>query len=348
MSLHPSFRYLALAILSSLLGCSTVPETGRRQLILLSVQQEQQLGFSSFETMKSSVPISQDREQIALLKKVGERIAQVSGLPKAQWEFVLFDSPEANAFCLPGGKVGVFTGILPITQDEAGLATVIGHEVAHAVARHGAERVSEAMMLQLGGGVLQSGLESYGYDTKTQAAAATVYGMTTQLGPKLGRHAINRCCSCLGLGVITVGLKSTLKHSSPQLEHHGLGDPFSAMPGHRMGHFMTDHRRQAGFILRDGKNTGEHANLTTWKAESVGLRAVKEDKFPLGLGQPADLSNPLPHFFEQGNLLPVLTYGNTRFHGFKGAEPQLLLLLNRQQDQLPSTRLRYRRTSQQT
>ena len=115
-----------------------------------------------------------------------------------------------------------------------------------------------------------------------------------------------------------------------------------------MGHFMTDHRRQAGFILRDGKNTGEHANLTTWKAESVGLRAVKEDKFPLGLGQPADLSNPLPHFFEQGNLLPVLTYGNTRFHGFKGAEPQLLLLLNRQQDQLPSTRLRYRRTSQQT
>ena len=182
MSLHPSFRYLALAILSSLLGCSTVPETGRRQLILLSVQQEQQLGFSSFETMKSSVPISQDREQIALLKKVGERIAQVSGLPKAQWEFVLFDSPEANAFCLPGGKVGVFTGILPITQDEAGLATVIGHEVAHAVARHGAERVSEAMMLQLGGGVLQSGLESYGYDTKTQAAAATVYGMTTQLG----------------------------------------------------------------------------------------------------------------------------------------------------------------------
>ena len=118
------------------------------------------------------------QEQIALLKKVGERIAQVSGLPKAQWEFVLFDSPEANAFCLPGGKVGVFTGILPITQDEAGLATVIGHEVAHAVARHGAERVSEAMMLQLGGGVLQSGLESYGYDTKTQATAATVYGMT--------------------------------------------------------------------------------------------------------------------------------------------------------------------------
>ncbi len=182
MFLHPSFCYLALAILSSLLGCSTVTETGRRQLILLSVQQEQQLGFSSFETMKSSVPISQDKEQIALLKKVGERIARVSGLPKAQWEFVLFDSPEANAFCLPGGKVGVFTGILPITQDEAGLATVIGHEVAHAVARHGAERVSEAMMLQLGGGVLQSGLESYGYDTKTQAAAATVYGMTTQLG----------------------------------------------------------------------------------------------------------------------------------------------------------------------
>ncbi len=182
------FRSITLTHLISalplllLVACSTVPETGRRQIILLSAQQEKQLGFSSFETMKSSVPISQDAAQQAMVEKVGRQIAAVSGLGQTQWEFVLFDSPEANAFCLPGGKVGVFTGILPITVDESGLATVLGHEVAHAVARHGAERVSEAMMLQLGGGALQAGLEAYGYDTKTQAAAATVYGMTTQLG----------------------------------------------------------------------------------------------------------------------------------------------------------------------
>jgi predicted Zn-dependent protease len=75
----------------------------------------------------------------------------VADLPNAQWEFVLFDSPQANAFCLPGGKVGVYTGILPITRDEAGLATVIGHEVAHALARHGGERMSMAKGLELAG-----------------------------------------------------------------------------------------------------------------------------------------------------------------------------------------------------
>ena len=175
----------AILLVSVMAGCSTVPETGRRQLILLSAQQEMQLGFSNFETMKSNVPISNDPAKNALLSKVGNRIAAVADLPGAKWEFVLFDSPEANAFCLPGGKVGVYTGILPITKDEAGLATVIGHEVAHAEKRHGNERVSRAMLTQLGGSLVQSGMAAYGYDTKTQVAAATVYGMTTQLGVSL-------------------------------------------------------------------------------------------------------------------------------------------------------------------
>ncbi len=168
-------------LVSILVGCTTVPETGRKQLMLLSPQQEMQLGFSSFETMKSNVPISNDPANNALLKKVGERIAAVANLPNAQWEFVLFDSPEANAFCLPGGKVGVYTGILPITLNEAGLATVIGHEVAHAENRHGGERVSQGMIQQLGGTLLQSGMAAQGYKTETQAVAATVYGMTSQL-----------------------------------------------------------------------------------------------------------------------------------------------------------------------
>jgi len=175
----------AILLVFLIVGCSTVPETGRRQLILLSAQQEMQLGFSNFETMKTSVPISKDPAGNALLKKVGGRIAAVADLPGAEWEFVLFDSPEANAFCLPGGKVGVYTGILPITKDEAGLATVIGHEVAHAEKRHGNERVSRALLTQLGGSLVQSGMSAYGYETKTQVAAATVYGMTTQLGVSL-------------------------------------------------------------------------------------------------------------------------------------------------------------------
>ena len=137
-------------------GCATVPETGRSQLLLVSPAQEAQLGFQEFEKLKKSVPLSKDAAANAQLQRVGSRIAAVAQLPNARWEFVLFDKPDTpNAFCLPGGKVGVFSGLLPISKDDAGLATVIGHEVAHAVARHGAERMSEAMLIELGGQLLE-------------------------------------------------------------------------------------------------------------------------------------------------------------------------------------------------
>lgn len=182
-------RCLAIiALLITLSACSTVPETGRRQLILLSQAEEMQMGFSSFEQMKKDVPISKDRKLNQQLQRVGKRIAAVAPLKDAKWEFVLFDSPEANAFCLPGGKVGVYKGILPITRDDGGLATVIGHEVAHAVARHGGERVSQSLLLQAGGSVLGAALS--GYDPKVQSAATQIYGLGSQLGYALphSRH----------------------------------------------------------------------------------------------------------------------------------------------------------------
>ena len=100
-------------------------------------------------------------------------------MPDAQWEFVVFDSPEANAFCLPGGKVGIYKGILPIAKNDAGLATVIGHEVGHAVAHHGAERMSEALVEQGIGQLL--GLSLSKTDPRVQAAVQMAYGVTTQL-----------------------------------------------------------------------------------------------------------------------------------------------------------------------
>ena len=179
----PLHGALIFTLLLAWTGCSTVPETGRRQLILLSQAEEMQMGFSSFEQMKKEVPLSKDKKLNAQLQTVGKRIAAVAPLKGAQWEFVLFDSPEANAFCLPGGKVGVYTGILPITKDDGGLATVIGHEVAHAVARHGGERVSQAVLLQAGGSVLGAAMS--GYDQKVQSAATQIYGLGTQLGVAL-------------------------------------------------------------------------------------------------------------------------------------------------------------------
>ena len=136
-----------------LAGCSTVPVTGRQSLSLISSGQEMELGLTSFEQMKKDTPVSKDPAANALVQRVGNQIAKVAqpDMPNAQWEFVVFESPDANAFCLPGGKVGVYTGLLKITKSEAGLATVVGHEVGHAVARHGAERMSEAMVMQTGG-----------------------------------------------------------------------------------------------------------------------------------------------------------------------------------------------------
>lgn len=167
------------------LGCDTIPITGRKQLNFIPQGEEMELGLSSFEQMKKDVPISRDPAANALVKKVGQRIASVAStdLPNAKWEFVVFESKEANAFCLPGGKIGVYTGILPITKDEAGLATVLGHEVSHAAAHHGAERMSEALLTNLGGEVLGASLAKS--TPKTQAAMSTVYGLGSQLGVAL-------------------------------------------------------------------------------------------------------------------------------------------------------------------
>jgi predicted Zn-dependent protease len=179
-------RPIALLLVTSisallLAGCSTVPETGRKQFNFMSSAEEMKLGLTEFDKMKKEVPVSKDPKLNAQLQRVGKRIAAVATLPDAQWEFVVFESPEANAFCLPGGKVGIYTGILPITKDDAGLATVIGHEVAHAVARHGGERMSQATALQAVG----QAVGSASAESKYAGAIQTAYGTGAKLAVEL-------------------------------------------------------------------------------------------------------------------------------------------------------------------
>lgn len=169
-----------IILLGMAVGCTTVPETGRTQFNILSESEEMQLGVASFQELKKDVPISQNASANALLQEVGRKIAAVADLPNAKWEFVLFESEEPNAFCLPGGKVGIYTGILPITQNEAGLATVIGHEVAHAVARHGGERMTHQMALQTTGSVIDASLGTV--KPEWQAVTSTAFGLGAQLG----------------------------------------------------------------------------------------------------------------------------------------------------------------------
>ncbi len=172
---------VGITVVFLLQACATVPETGRSQLLLVGTAQEMQLGLSEFEKLKKSKPVSKDSALTAMVRQVGQRIAAVAPLPDAQWEFVLFDAPDtANAFCLPGGKVGIYTGILPITKNEAGLAAVMGHEVAHAVARHGAERISQGLLIKLGGQVLETALQTQPEATRGLVLGA--YGVGGNVG----------------------------------------------------------------------------------------------------------------------------------------------------------------------
>ena len=179
-------RVYGLAILFAALlhACATVPETGRSQLLLVQSNDVLKLSLAEFEKLKKATPISSDPQQTSLVTRVGSRIAAVANLPNAQWEFVVFDQPDVqNAFALPGGKVGVYSGLLKVTQDEAGLATVLGHEVAHAVARHGEERISQGLLLQVGGEVLSQVASSRPETAQKLIQAA--YGVGANVGVML-------------------------------------------------------------------------------------------------------------------------------------------------------------------
>ena len=164
-------------------GCSTVPETGRSQFNMISPTAERSMGRDAFTQMKAKTSLSQDKNATAMVQRVGRRIAAVADLPKAQWEFVLFQNNQANAFCLPGGKVGVYTGLLPIAKTEAGLATVLAHEVAHAVAHHGSERISRVLAIQGLGIAVISQMDNL--NSNTRNLLYTAYGLGTTLGSEL-------------------------------------------------------------------------------------------------------------------------------------------------------------------
>ncbi len=177
---HTLTRSLALGLILLLAGCASAPYTGRRQMLFTSEGSETKMGYSAFGEIKKKYKVSHDPALNAEVKKVGERIAAAAQRPDYRWEFVVFEDKEANAFCLPGGKVGIFTGILKYTQDESGLATVISHEVAHALARHAGERMSQSILTQVGG--LGLGVALGALAPGASQAAMTGYNLGTQYG----------------------------------------------------------------------------------------------------------------------------------------------------------------------
>ena len=140
-----------MALALAVAACAQAPITGRNQLILLPESQDADMGLQAYQQIKQEEKISGNAALNQRVQTVGRRIAAVSGHPEWDWQFTLFDNPEPNAFALPGGKVGVYTGLFKVAQNDAQLAAVMGHEVGHAIARHGAERMSQGFLAQLGG-----------------------------------------------------------------------------------------------------------------------------------------------------------------------------------------------------
>ena len=153
MQKHFIFILLSALVIS---GCTTTPVSKRSALILIPKSQEISLGRQSYNQILKKEKESEDKQLSQIIQRVGQRIASVSDMPNLEWEVKLIESDQKNAFALPGGKIAIYTGILSVAKNEAGLATVMSHEIAHVIARHGAQRMTQQMLLQ--GAMIGAGL----------------------------------------------------------------------------------------------------------------------------------------------------------------------------------------------
>jgi predicted Zn-dependent protease len=187
-------RFLTVIIFALLfiVSCSTVPVTGRRQLNIVPESTINSMSFQQYDEVLKTSKLSNDQAKVQMLKRVGKRIENAAtkymtdngmagALSGYKWDFNLIDNDSiVNAWCMPGGKVAFYTGILPITRDENGMAVVMGHEVAHAIANHGAERMSQGLLAQLGGMALSEAIKNK--PEETQNLFLTAYGVGAQVG----------------------------------------------------------------------------------------------------------------------------------------------------------------------
>jgi len=187
-------RYCILFLSAALLlaACATVPVTGRRQLSLISAPEMAAMGADSYQQFLQESTLSRNAQQTQLVNRVGADIAAAAEVFMREhgmeqeignygWEFNLVEADTViNAFCMPGGKIGVYSGILPVSRDETGLAVVVGHEVAHAIANHGGERMSQLLLVQMGGMALSKAVEEQ--PEKTQQLLMLAFGIGANVG----------------------------------------------------------------------------------------------------------------------------------------------------------------------
>ena len=236
---------IALTTISLLCqNCSIVPFTGRKQLSIVPESEMIAMGIASYQEFLKTNPPSRDNNNANIVVEVGTKISNAidsyfaasnleTKLDGYKWEYTLVESAVPNAFCLPGGKIVIYSGILPYTADKNGLAVVISHEIAHAVARHGGERMSQQLLLQLGGVALSEAVKNKPEETK--GIYNTVYGIGGQLGimlPYSREHELEAD----KLGLIFMALAGYNPESAV-----GFWERMSASGGNKPPEFMSTH-----------------------------------------------------------------------------------------------------------
>ena len=214
-------------MLAALLGysCATVPITGRKQLSLISNSEILPMSFDNYKAVLDSAKLSANQAQTQMVRRVGRRIEKAVEeymashnaahlLDGYAWDFNLIqDDDVINAWCMPGGKVAFYTGIMPVCKDEAGVAVVMGHEVAHAVANHGSERMSQGLLQQMGGVALDVALANKPGETRALFGAA--YGMASNYGAMLPFSRLHES-EADKMGLIFMAMAGYDPHEAPK------------------------------------------------------------------------------------------------------------------------------------
>jgi predicted Zn-dependent protease len=215
-----------------LCGCATAPITGRSQLMLVSVEQETALGVQAYREMLQKEPVTDDPRYTAPVLRITERLEEAANRPDLRWEVsVIEEDKTVNAFALPGGKIGVYTGIFPVAQTEAGLAIIMGHELGHVIARHGAERMSQQLGAQILGTALAVGFQASPYANTIMAA----YGLGAQVGVLLPYSRLQES------EADRIGLILAAKAGYDPQAAVGVWRRMAKLPGRRPPPFLSTH-----------------------------------------------------------------------------------------------------------
>lgn len=240
--------FLIATLTYFLISCRTVPLTGRSQLSLIPSSEMLAMSFQQYGEFLNENPVSKNKKETMIVKRVGERIRYAveeymaennlsNLLDGYKWEFNLVESEQVNAWCMPGGKVVVYSGILPITQSDEGLAVVLGHEIAHAIAEHGNERMSQELLRSVGAVGLMVALDEE--PAQTKALWMGVYGLGTQVGIMLPFSRTHES-EADKLGLIFMAMAGYDPHEAPifwerMATNSGGGEPpefLSTHPSH--------------------------------------------------------------------------------------------------------------------